>query len=290
MLTALDHIIIAVPGIEAAAAPFERLGLRLTPAMRHAGAGTENRVFFIGNGRTEMYIELLAIHDRALAPDRVHLQADIDDGPRVHSLMFTAQDLDGVAVALNAAGHEVERREVFRGDGSKICDVVGLGDVPLGGRASFLRYTRSEPERLADHAARGLFTHDFPLKRLDHVAIVAPALQAVADSWLRLTGTRVTGEVRSEERGMHILQLQVGDAIVELLGPASSTSPLASRPAGLISMAAFEVDDLNRAVALARSRGFTPSDPAAGVLPGTRVATIPPGELSGLALQLLQYV
>jgi hypothetical protein len=84
--------------------------------------------------------------------------------------------------------------------------------------------------------------------------------------------------------------MKIGDAIVELLGPDSPESPLASRPPGLSSMAAWEVGDLDAAVALARERGFTPSEPATGVLPGTRVATIPGAELSGVGMQLLEYV
>jgi hypothetical protein len=54
-------------------------------------------------------------------------------------------------------------------------------------------------------------------------------------------------------------------------------------------MAAWEVDDLPAAVALARKAGFTVPDPATGVLPGTCTATIPAAELGGVAMQLLQY-
>jgi len=57
-----------------------------------------------------------------------------------------------------------------------------------------------------------------------------------------------------------------------------------------VSMCAFEVDDLDASVALARERGFTVTDPSTGVLPGTRTATIPPDQLNGMAMQLLEYV
>ncbi|MFN0146287.1 MAG: hypothetical protein ACKVT1_07240, partial [Dehalococcoidia bacterium] len=95
------------------------------------------------------------------------------------------------------------------------------------------------------------------------------------------------GEVRG--RGMVIRQLKIGDAIVELLGPDSPESPLASRPAGLISMAAFEVANLDAAVEIARARGFTAADGAPGVLPRSRTSTISPDQLSGLALQLIEF-
>jgi hypothetical protein len=76
----------------------------------------------------------------------------------------------------------------------------------------------------------------------------------------------------------------------ELIGPASPDSPVASRPAGLSSMCSFEVPDLEGAVAQARAAGFDGTDPATGTLPGTRTARISADQLSGLTLQLLEYV
>ena len=57
----------------------------------------------------------------------------------------------------------------------------------------------------------------------------------------------------------------------------------------MISMAAYEVPDLEAAVAHVQSRGFTVTEPRRGVLPGTTVASVAPNELAGVRLQLLQY-
>jgi catechol 2,3-dioxygenase-like lactoylglutathione lyase family enzyme len=130
--------------------------------------------------------------------------------------------------------------------------------------------------------------HAFPLKRLDHLAAVAHDLDAKCRFWEDVLGVPVTGEVRTPM--MVIRQLKIGDAIFELLGPSGPDSPIHRRPAGLVSMAAWEVDDLPAAVARARAAGFTVPDPAAGVLPRTRTATIPASELGGVAMQLLQYI
>ncbi|MCZ7578992.1 MAG: hypothetical protein M5U18_18865 [Dehalococcoidia bacterium] len=90
---------------------------------------------------------------------------------------------------------------------------------------------------------------------------------------------------------MIIRQLQIGDAIFELLGPDGPESRLAGRPASLASMAAWQVSGrLDDAVSLARERGFTVSEPEPGVIPGTRRASIPGDELAGLGMQLLEYV
>ena len=53
----------ALSALDEAAAPFDRLGLRLTPAARHAGQGTANRACFVGNESTEFYVELLTAAD-----------------------------------------------------------------------------------------------------------------------------------------------------------------------------------------------------------------------------------
>ena len=91
--------------------------------------------------------------------------------------------------------------------------------------------------------------------------------------------------------GMRDLSLAaVGNAIFELIGPTAADSPIAQRPEGLISMCAFEVPDLAGAVETLRQRGFTSGDPATGPQPRTRVASIPAPELSGMTLQLLEYV
>ena len=54
-------------------------------------------------------------------------------------------------------------------------------------------------------------------------------------------------------------------------------------------MAAFEVADLDDAVALARDRGSTLPDGAPGVLPGTRTSMASGDQFAGLGLQLLEY-
>jgi hypothetical protein len=101
-------------------------------------------------------------------------------------------------------------------------------------------------------------------------------------------GVPVAGEVKTH--AMVIRQLRIGDAVIELLGPTSPDSPICKRPPGLVSMASWQVDDLNAAVRQAREAGFTVPDPAEGMLPGTRIATIQGSELAGVNMQLLQYV
>ena len=292
-ITAIDHIIIATPDVSAASGPFERLGLTLTPLAGHARLGTENRAMFAGNLETEFYVELLGIRDRAEAESAESLSgaaliAALASGTAAFRLMFVSDNLATEATRLNVAGIATQLDHVVREDGTPIADVLRPAAFGAAGcDFAFISYPESPAERRRRHERSALFAHALPLKRLDHLAVVTPELEKAMAFWVNVLGVPVHGEVRG--RGMIIKQMKIGDAIVELLGPDSPESPLASRPAGLISMAAFEVPDLDAAVETARAKGFSPSTPAAGALPGTRVATIPPTELSGFALQLLEY-
>ena len=156
-----------------------------------------------------------------------------------------------------------------------------------GCELSFIHYPESGESRIGRHKAGGLFAHALPLLRLDHLAAIAPALEETTAFWTGVLGVPLSGEVRG--RGMVIHQLRIGDATFELIGPDTPESPVARRPAGLISMAAFEVAGLDGAVEIARGRGFTVADAAPGVLPRSRTSTISPDQLSGLALQLIEF-
>jgi len=155
-------------------------------------------------------------------------------------------------------------------------------DLVLVQHACFARESHATALR------HGLLGHAFPLRRLDHLAAVTLDLEAKTRFWADVLSVLVVGEVKTPTMVIH--QLRIGDAVLELLGPASPDRPLGQRPPGLVGMASWEVPDLDEAVARARAAGFTVPDPAAGVLPDTRVATIPGTELAGVNLQLLQYV
>lgn len=288
---AIDHVILPVADLDQAAEPFRRLGLTLFPGTRHEGRGTRNTGFFVGEGDRGFYVELLGVADPVEAR-RAHGEAFLQAAEQRRGVMavcLRTSDLPSAVSALEQRGLSPTQHEVKGGDGQKICDVAELGrpDQAL----TDLRLIQYHPSHAARHerrAASGLLSHALPLKRLDHLAAVAPDLEAATRFWVDVLGVPVAGEVGTPV--MLIRQLKVGDAIFELLGPATPDSPLASRPPGLASMAAFEVPDLQAAVEQARAAGFTVPDPGAGALPGTRTATIPAAELSGIALQLLEYV
>ncbi|MFN0089266.1 MAG: VOC family protein [Acidimicrobiales bacterium] len=260
-ITTIDHLIVPVADLAAAAAPFERLGLNLTPPMHHAGAGTSNRVFFVGNEATEFYVELLA-----------------GGGERGEvRLMLQVDSADAAAEALAEAGIRCDRREVYRDDSSLIGSVVNPRTRAAGCGVGLIEYDADRLERVAGHRAAGRFEHELELRRLDHLAVITADLDATARFWAEVLGVPVAGEVTG--RGMVIRQLRIGDAVLELVG--------ADRPPGLVPMAAFEVADLDAAAAHVRARGVAIEDPAPSVLPASRVARCSPD--GRFTLQLIEW-
>ena len=289
MLRTIDHVVLPVSTLDSAA-PFERLGISLTPSLRHAGQGTENRVFFTGSPGGEFYVELLSAFDRAAAVASMgeEVAPPADGTPGLQRVVFACEDIDGVRVRLESAGIDVRERTVSRDDGTVIGRVLMPKTNAAGCSFGLIDYAEPPEVRLQRHGAAGLYQHAFPLKRLDHLAVIVHDLAKVTSFWTDVLGVPVFGEV--PRPGSLIRQMKVGDAVLELIGPTEPGSPMLERPESLISMCAYEVADMGRAVDLARATGFTCPDAAPGPLPGTRVTTIPGTELAGMGLQLLEYV
>jgi catechol 2,3-dioxygenase-like lactoylglutathione lyase family enzyme len=287
----IDHVVLPVRALDEAADRFARLGLTLFPGTRHEGRGTRNRGFFVGEAANEFYVELLGIDDEraARAAGLSRYAESAAAGRGLSTVVVRVADPRAAADELAPRGVRLEPETVTAPDGRVIGEVAPLGD-PAGAVVDLraIRYPEDAASRYRRHAEAGLLAHAFPLKRLDHLAAVAPELETATRYWTDVLGVPLHGEVRTT--AMVIRQFKIGDAIMELLGPATPESPIAQRPAGLASMVAFEVEDLEAAVTAARRAGFTPSEPGTGVLPGTRTATIPAAELAGLSMQLLQYV
>jgi hypothetical protein len=62
-ISGIDHLVVAVPDLEAARAEFEGLGFQVTPRGRHEQFGTANYLIILNDS----YIELLAVENSAAA-------------------------------------------------------------------------------------------------------------------------------------------------------------------------------------------------------------------------------
>ena len=290
LFDAIDLVILPVSSLDAAADRFERLGLRAAPGARHAGLGTHTRGLAVGGPDTLFRVELLAVADpaehAASALGQSTMQG-VDQG--LSAVVLRTSDLARTLAELARRGVTAESREIRTPDGEKLYDFALLPELPdAATRLGVIQYARPRAERHARLRDTGALAHDLPLKHLDHLAAVAPDLDRSSQFWTDVLGVPVAGEVTTPTTV--IRQHRIGDAVFELLGPASPDSPIHQRPPGLASMCSFEVADLPSAVARLRAAGITLLDAAPGSLPGTHTSTVSREQTGGLNLQLLQYV
>jgi catechol 2,3-dioxygenase-like lactoylglutathione lyase family enzyme len=286
MIERIDHAVIAVASAAEAAEPFHRLGLRVGEPRRHLPTGSESRLIFVGESASQsFYLELFGIFDpdAARASGRTVYLDSIARGGGLTRLMLKVQGLTTMVDDLRREGVNTNIEEVVMG-GRKTSDIAILGaDPEMAIDAGLFESTMSSEMAFERREADGLFVHEFPLKRVDHFAALTNDMEASTRFWSEALGVPVQQEFRP---GSWVIRhLKVGNSYLRL----AACDGLQLKP-GLKSFVAFEVPDLTEAVHMARDRGFTPDEPAAGIVPGSFVSTIPAAELSGVDLQLVAYV
>jgi len=105
MITGIDHVIVAVPDPDEAAAELERLlGLRAGPGGRHEHYGSRNRLIWLGDS----YVELLGIDDERLAAGAWYgpraLSVLSEHGAGYVGLSFASDDLAAEMAVLQGQG------------------------------------------------------------------------------------------------------------------------------------------------------------------------------------------
>ena len=101
-----DHAVIGVADLDRAIAAYAALGFVVLPGGRHTGEGTHNAIIRFGLD----YLELMAVHDPALARSRpfgsqlLDFLADRDGG--LIGYVVAGEDLDTLAQAMRGTGLE----------------------------------------------------------------------------------------------------------------------------------------------------------------------------------------
>jgi methylmalonyl-CoA epimerase len=132
--------------------------------------------------------------------------------------------------------------------------------------------------------------------RLDHVGIAVRDLEAGLRLYTEVFGGRLVHRETLAGEGVQLVFVDMGGTLVELLAPTTEDGPLAkfleARGEGLHHLA-FEVADLNRALAEAVDKGLRPvtDGPRHVPRPGSRsrvIAFLHPAALHGVLIELVQ--
>lgn len=231
-ITHVDHVLIAVPDLDAAAEQYRKLGFHVTAGGKHPGRGTANRLVVLG----PEYLELIAVQDRTAAwPDLVgHLDRN---GPGLFTFAFASDDLDADVDrfrARTAAGFtqlQVEEPQ----DGSLV-NPEGKrrgwrsAHVTGGGRVNpFLIQHDSTGEEKRRRLAGGHPPEPHPLGygRIERVEVVFPSL-ADGEAYFRdgygLTRVGEQSVCPSRQGDRILFPLEHGQ--LEVIAPNSPDSPL----------------------------------------------------------------
>jgi catechol 2,3-dioxygenase-like lactoylglutathione lyase family enzyme len=282
-LDRIDHFVMAATDLDPAYAALTRLGIHANPPGPAGDTANNNCFFNFGGPKLFCAVEWITIRDRERVdadPSRADLTALVDRGGGAYFIGFSVDSLEAAREVFAERGGFSESQVRVLGDDAIITfrpkDTASIGCSIL-----LLEYPESILKVQVEHTST---VHGFPLKRLDHLAVVPSDFERTTAYWIDVLGVPLSAEI--DTAAFVIRQMKVGDVMVQLIKPHRD----GDFPAGLMQMMACEVDDLGACVGLARQRGFTVSDPAPGVLPGTAVARFDPKEMAGLTLELLEYV
>jgi catechol 2,3-dioxygenase-like lactoylglutathione lyase family enzyme len=281
---ALDHLILAVADLEAAARVWADL-LGRSPSWRgsHPALGSANALFRFGG----CYLELLA-SDPAREGFLGTLVRDALDGraERPFGLALGADDVDAAVTRLRGRGVELldpsngEGREETSGVRRTWRSALGMPETVRGLRMLVIQHT--SPPELLPIATPATVDASSVCDALDHVVVFTEDLDAsrrlwrdtfeLADAWsadfpARNTRNRGLLFKGANEPGAS----SSNDVVLELIQRIDREAR--GRP-DVLWGTAFRVADCARAVERLRGSGILVDDPRPGLLSGTTVATV----------------
>jgi len=130
------------------------------------------------------------------------------------------------------------------------------------------------------------------IKKIDHIAIVVPDIDAALAFWRDALGLELSHQEEVSEQESLIAFLPVGESEVELVEPTTETSGIAryvaKRGPGMHHIC-FEVDDIEATLARLKEQGvqLINEGPTIGA-GGKRIAFIHPKSTGGVLVELYE--
>ena len=134
---------------------------------------------------------------------------------------------------------------------------------------------------------------DFKLGPLNHVGVAVPSLPDAIDTYRTLYGaTDISEPFDMPAQGVKVCFVNLPNSQIELIEPLSEESPIwnfiQKNPKGGQHHVCFEVDDINDAVDVMKSRGATVlGEPRIGAH-GTPIVFVHPKNSNGVLVELME--
>ncbi len=282
MLTALDHLILAVSDLEPAIAAHARLlGRRPSWRGEHPALGTVNALFKLEN----TYLELLSPAEGA----GDWLRARIDEqGEGLLGLAFATADAHKCAEFFRERGLRPQEPAPGMGrdtDSGAFREWTNVQLPPSDTRGIVLFAIEHRlPDVLSPSTA--IFDEDASVHALDHVVVQTQDPEATKALYGEALGIRLALDREAPQWGSRMLFFRIGGVTIECVGKlGDEVDPAAD---DRLWGAAWRVADAEAARARMQQAGISLSELRDGRKPGTRVFTVK-DQTSGVPTLVIQH-
>ena len=277
MISGLDHIVVLVRDIAAAATAYETLFGR-APSWRANADGTATALFTFPN----MSLELMAPDGNGAISDRIRTVLDAR-GEGIASLAFEVDDIVAAHRRLGRVGLQPEdiadgeSRDVGSGATMSWKRTRAATDATHGIRMFFLQRHRQPPASPKTASA--------PVESLDHVVIATPDPERAAALYGARLGLAMALDRTNPDWGVRLMFFHCGGTVIEVshrLKEGCGEGP------DSIWGLAWRVDDADAARARLAASGIDVSGVREGRKPGSRVFTVRQGTFGVPTLVIAQ--
>lgn len=233
-ITHIDHVLIAVPDLEAAAQQFQRLGFHLTEGGEHPGRGTANRLAVLD----PEYLELISvIHPEDAWPDLVAFLRGWGSG--IYNVALASDNLDQDVALFQqraAAGlTDLRPTEPWVGSlvtpggrrrGWRAAHVVGGGAT----HPFLIQHDSTGSEKRAKLAGDGeLRPHPLGYESIRRITVAFPTLEEGVTYFREGYGLQLAeGPSVCRARQAERVFFSLPHGSIEVLAPQSASSPVAA--------------------------------------------------------------
>lgn len=218
MLTGIDHLVLAVPDLDAATTGYEQIGFTVVRGGRHPAA-THNALIGFADGS---YLELLAFYE----PSPNHRWwGPRQQGDGLIDFCLATDDLPADIAAFRRAGVEMKDPEPgsrLRPDGYRVSWVLSLAGARHRGVAPFLIQDVTPREERVPRQT----THPNQVTGIGALIVAVEDIATVRQWYERTLGTSGQG-VRRDDLDAAGVRFTVGPHRLEFVAPRTGRGPVA---------------------------------------------------------------